>query len=263
MKINMYERTCLTRFAVFSTEYEGVLAKQVPEEELIGEPAWYSSNDLIRLQLRKPQENYPEPFLYNPLSQTPNLYLEIAKIKNEKDLRKFVKIYGLPIGTTVKEGEGLADITILIKMEMIDFYEELDNFQNLLNLWYETLYSESISIYPSFFINGDFISNRNQESREIIAKVLNYKNTWTETIEYTGEVKACVRFRNLFEVAYYQLTNAILNKAKFRKCMECGAIFEVTHESQKFCPPKLGNKRSTCENTFKVRKRRQSQKNQR
>src|SRR5690606_2175083 len=78
MKINMYERTCLTRFAVFSTEYEGVLAKQVPEEELIGEPAWYSSNDLIRLQLRKPQENYPEPFLYNPLSQTPNLYLEIA-----------------------------------------------------------------------------------------------------------------------------------------------------------------------------------------
>lgn len=40
-------------------------------------------------------------------------------------------------------------------------------------------------------------------------------------------------------------------------CENCGDIFVKTHGHQKFCPPHPGRKRSTCENTFNQRLKRQ------
>gem|GEM_PF-3766042 len=256
----MFEMKCLTRFAVFSKKYEEVLAKQVADEELVGEPAWYSPNDLVRLQLLKPQTNKLLSDPYNPLFHTPNLYLDLAKVNNDKDLIKFVNVYGLPMGLSKVTKEGIDETITLIEMETFYFFDELDEYQKLLNLWYEIMNEEQVSQYPSFLINGEFISNKEKESNEVIAKILNHKKSWKESIEYLDGISLCVSFRNLFEVAYFQLTNAILNRKSLRKCVECNAIFEVTHDSQKFCPPKRGVKRSTCENTHKVRNRRQKQK---
>jgi hypothetical protein len=259
----VYDMKCLTRFAVFSKKYEEVLAGEVADEELVGEPAWYSPNDLVRLQLRKPQDNKPITDPYNPLFHTPNLYLDIAKINNSKDLIKFTNTYGLPSGRAEINKTDLDETVTLIEMETFYFFEELEEYQNLLNLWYEILHKEQVSQYPSFLVNGEFISNKEKESSEVIAKMLNHKKSWKESIENLGGldgVSLCVRFRTLFEVAYFQLTNAVLNRKSLRRCMECNSIFEVNHESQKFCPPKIGVKRSTCENTHKVRKRRQKQK---
>lgn len=68
-----------------------------------------------------------------------------------------------------------------------------------------------------------------------------------------------ISFNNLFEVAYYQLSKAIPKK-EIRKCDHCEFPFELTHERQHFCPPLLGRKRSTCENTYNQRIKRQRKK---
>lgn len=76
---------------------------------------------------------------------------------------------------------------------------------------------------------------------------------------FKKELVEAVFFKDLFEVAFYQLREAILNK-DIRKCEHCGFPFEVTHERQRFCPPLFGRKRSTCENTFNQRLKRKRMK---
>jgi hypothetical protein len=67
-------------------------------------------------------------------------------------------------------------------------------------------------------------------------------------------------FKDLFEVAYFQLSQMIINGMKTKNCEHCGFPFEVTHERQRFCSPLFGRKRSTCENTYNQRIKRQRQK---
>jgi hypothetical protein len=69
-----------------------------------------------------------------------------------------------------------------------------------------------------------------------------------------------VSFNNLFEVAFYQLRQSIFNEMKLKRCEHCGYPFEATHERQRFCSPLFGRKRSTCENTYNQRLKRQRQK---
>ncbi|MES1053648.1 hypothetical protein FOA24_32555 [Bacillus thuringiensis] len=69
-------------------------------------------------------------------------------------------------------------------------------------------------------------------------------------------------FKNLFQVANYQLKQAILTNAKFEICPNCGHHFEVQHKNQRFCPPLPGRKRSTCENTYNQRLKRKRKKEQ-
>lgn len=69
-------------------------------------------------------------------------------------------------------------------------------------------------------------------------------------------------FYNLTEVAYYQVSRHIAINGDFKRCEydKCGAIFEVTHESRRFCPPLPGNKISTCQNSYNQRMKRKRRK---
>jgi hypothetical protein len=69
-----------------------------------------------------------------------------------------------------------------------------------------------------------------------------------------------ISFNDLFEVAFYQLRQAIFNDMQIKTCEHCGFPFEVTHERQRFCPPLFGKKRSNCENTYNQRIRRKTKK---
>lgn len=71
-----------------------------------------------------------------------------------------------------------------------------------------------------------------------------------------GDIVPAIAFNNLIEVAYYQLSKAITNNIELKSCEKCGAFFEVTHGSRKYCPPLLGTKRSTCENSNSQRAKR-------
>lgn len=75
-----------------------------------------------------------------------------------------------------------------------------------------------------------------------------------------GDIIPAIAFDNLIEVAYYQLSRAMTNNTDLRACEKCGAFFEVTHGSRKYCPPLLGTKRSTCENSNSQKAKRERKK---
>ncbi|WP_453992382.1 hypothetical protein [Bacillus nitroreducens] len=77
-----------------------------------------------------------------------------------------------------------------------------------------------------------------------------------------NEIVPGVRFDDLLEVAFFQLSEAVTHRVKFRRCAHCRSLFEVTHEGRKFCPPLPGRKRSTCENTYNQRLKRERLKKQ-
>jgi hypothetical protein len=67
-------------------------------------------------------------------------------------------------------------------------------------------------------------------------------------------------FKDLFEVAYFQLSRAVIGNIKMSRCEHCGALFEVTHESRRFCPPLPKNKISSCQNAYNQRVKRKRKK---
>ncbi|WCL57029.1 hypothetical protein PNF30_16245 [Bacillus safensis] len=84
---------------------------------------------------------------YNPLNDTPELFLEMNKIKpfNEKSLMKFIKNYGIPFhGQKPTSKSPLADSILfrenaskkfLLGMDVIMFYIRLIVFQEALIMW--------------------------------------------------------------------------------------------------------------------------------
>lgn len=71
-----------------------------------------------------------------------------------------------------------------------------------------------------------------------------------------GKIVPAISFNNLLDAAGFQLKKAIFKDEKLKRCINCGALFEPAHASQKFCSPLPGRKRSTCENTYNQRQKR-------
>lgn len=67
-------------------------------------------------------------------------------------------------------------------------------------------------------------------------------------------------YNNLFEVAYNQIKNSLLNNTELKRCENCGHIFESTHGKQRFCSPLPFKKRSSCENNYNQRLKRNKEK---
>lgn len=253
----MNHMKCLTTFGVFQ-KYCEITADNLPDDELLADRMYFAPDYVV--QVRAKNETVKPYLKFNPLEEAPFLYLEIAKINSDDDLMKFVHIYGLPFDRQELNFNDEVRSTI---MDTIPFYKELSYYKDLLHLWFEAQnHKEESPFDPSPHFNSILSSNRDESIGTIIANILNEKNTWKESYELIENMNIVhsIRFRTLLETAYFQLTRAILEKATLRRCNECNEVFEVTHESQKFCPPKLGRKRSTCENTHKVRKSRQKQK---
>lgn len=78
----------------------------------------------------------------------------------------------------------------------------------------------------------------------------------TSTRFVNKKIVPALKFKNLIEVAGYQLKKAIFKNQRLEVCENCGALFEPKHASQKFCSPLPGRKRSTCENTYNQRLKR-------
>lgn len=66
--------------------------------------------------------------------------------------------------------------------------------------------------------------------------------------------------RNSISTNIQDIINLFPTEIEYKTCEHCGKEFKVTHEKQRFCPTKPGRKRSTCENTYNQRIRRQRQK---
>lgn len=75
-----------------------------------------------------------------------------------------------------------------------------------------------------------------------------------------GQIQPGTTFNSLLEVAYFQLSRAVIGNIEMRHCENCGALFEVLHGAQRFCPPLPERKTSTCQNSFSQRQKRNRKK---
>ena len=79
--------------------------------------------------------------IYEPLSDTPELYLEMNKIViyDEKSLMKFIKDYGLPYHLTMQFEstlfQGNDTEKFILEMDVLLFYGKLVEFQKVLKMW--------------------------------------------------------------------------------------------------------------------------------
>lgn len=73
------------------------------------------------------------------------------------------------------------------------------------------------------------------------------------TTYINGHIIPALKFIDLFEVAYYQLKQAVYADDKLGVCQNCNNFFIISHGNQKFCSPNRNLKESTCRNTYKKR----------
>lgn len=62
-------------------------------------------------------------------------------------------------------------------------------------------------------------------------------------------------FKSLFQFAYFQMMQSLVNNTLFKRCENCNHIFEATNDKMRFCPALPLRKRSSCEMAYNNRKK--------
>jgi hypothetical protein len=180
--------------------------------------------------------------------------VEIEKLKDEFDfyLRRQERTKGLEVTFN--------------KFDEKDIYEEIDDTEIApITKWL----SEEIGSMPK-----PLLSPLKKETREqlkdrdpqavamaYLTELLNRHGKGNSSYALIdGQIQPGTTFKDLIEVAYFQLSRAVIGNIALRPCEHCGALFEVTHESRRFCPPHKDNKISTCQNSYNQRIKRKRKK---
>lgn len=213
---------------------------------------------------------------FNPLTDTPELATELLKVdpNNDKSVLAFVNEYGLPDHTT-PDGFGVNrlfnEFKFSHKIMPVDQYR-LSTVKTIAEIWKaigekdQEALKHFIERFEELSRKGETFSEewekiKNKDSLTItktfLAMVLNECSIGTTGFRLSGKkIVPTVVFVNLFEVAQWQLANAITNDVHFKTCELCGHLFIPQHGHQRFCPAKIGHKISTCQNTFNQRNKR-------
>lgn len=101
--------------------------------------------------------------------------------------------------------------------------------------------------------------------RKELAVILNKKVAFNSKIIDTldGHFIETKIYNNLFEIAYNQIKDSLINESEIKECDYCGHYFEPEHGKQRFCSPLPFRKRSSCENSYnqdRYKKRKQQKK---
>ena len=160
--------------------------------------------------------------LYDPLIQTPDLYLKFGQLKvTELEILKFVKIYG-DLGAKPKFIKG----TNYLAWEMSWLRKEIKAFRTAINLWIDA--SEDLT-YSNLQENHWI-----EWAPIIMARIREYVRPFIlpEPIRSVWQVKGAI------PVAWLQLWMAIGKQAPVAQCSECTNIFELAPTrrfKKKFC----------------------------
>lgn len=210
--------------------------------------------------------------VYDPINDTPHLYTEMAKVDlfDTKKLVKFSKEFGIPCGLpsrySATPGSPSNQPALIEYGSVLEINKELTILRFLIELWNAIKYDDFNFMHSAICkVLSPDVNMNNKELKNaatnILINELEIKNKGNSTFQLiNGELHPAVHFNDLFEVAYYQLYQAIYNDSEFKRCEFCGSLFEVMHKGRRFCPPLPDRKRSTCENTYNRRKQRQKQK---
>lgn len=222
-------------------------------------PIFHDEINIINLEMDIPLfaselAKYKEAFyLWNALEENNETILNNAKISFEKEAKH--SLYEI----TFNEDTHIKDLA----WEKLEDKESHPDFYTLLEDEIHKSLDSKISFNHSLWKSWQKTKDK---SLQEIAKIyfihlLNTNDAGTSSFEIQdNNIIPGIRFSDLLEVAYFQLSTAVINNKKFKRCLNCDALFEVVHEGRKFCPPLPGRKRSTCENTYNQRLKRQRRK---
>ncbi|MEH7403353.1 DUF6076 domain-containing protein [Gottfriedia acidiceleris] len=271
---DLNKRYCLTRIAVFE------------EYELVGDP-YYDGKFIAKGEIKH---------TYNPLedvdilSKAANLFTPGELTVETKDkYTSFFREFGLLgnvdshlFGTVIHGtsephllafreqsfSSGLSSIeTSLMGLNDVLWHADINlGRENLSHdsAWLEEIrknYEESTPDYIKLDKQRLAQSGMNSHTKELVSSLIRKRSSSIESIQVLDDqYVTTISFPTLLDVAYHQLTNALLGIKTFNKCLNCGSIFLAKHGLQKFCAPLPNRKRSTCENTYNQRKKRNKKK---
>jgi hypothetical protein len=262
---------CLTRFGVY--------------EDYVFEGDWENKKGCFKAK-------GDIKYTYNPLSEEHDILTPIANldVNNLDELLQFVRNFGL-------FGEESKRLN-LREMQYITKFPHQFSFkkENIFHIFSDILALRETFFYANKSINKDVnkndeiwaikklaLLNKHVEENtnlpeyikvepkedetsalmEVTALLLRQNASYIESTQViNGDYAPAIIFPSLIDVAYYQLSKALLEQKEFRRCLrhDCNKLFIAQHGHQKFCAPLPGKKRSKCENTYNQRLKRQRQK---
>lgn len=178
-------------------------------------------------------------------------YTALAKnnFSSFNGLLSFVKTWGLLTGISASyfPTAGIyTDLNILF-MKLETLYSKIEDYQRIFGL-FEALVKDDFSNVSSPW-NPEAPQKMDAEIR--LNTEMEEKGLFSFRLKPKDEsVLSMAVFNDMFEFAYFFLASAIYNGAEMRKCENCGHLFEVTHQRQRFCPVTPGKKRSSCEMAY-------------
>lgn len=189
-------------------------------------------------------------FLYFGAVPVTLIYMELMEYKNIFNSFVAVKTNDAKLARSInlkKEFVNEAGNVSRLDKERSRSIQSLNNeYESLLN---ETDIKEEIEL---------------MQCRKNLAKTLTKKIAYNSKIVDTldGDFLETKIYNNLFEIAYSQMKESLINNVELKKCDYCGHYFEPEHGTQRFCSPLPFRKRSSCENSYnqaKYKKRKQKE----
>jgi hypothetical protein len=192
---------------------------------------------------------------------------DAIKSNNQKKIKKYAEEFKKYVKE--KSYEFISDSLKTImdsKIHKLSMEEhEFNNYSDYVEFYFQILENEASEIkkMPGIAEKWRDIEKSSPETlaKHYLVELLNNSNKGNSTFTIIeDEIHPATTFDSLFDVAYYQLSRAVIGNVEMRNCENCGALFEVTHDSRRFCPPLPGHKISTCQNTYNQRMKRKRKK---
>ena len=260
-----------SKFAVF-TEYE---IKRITKGEPIEvhDGITYHTNGLIIQKATNEIKRW-----YNPILDTPELATELLKVdlSSEESIFKFVNDYGIPILISPDfRGLNRSYNDFDFELDVLTFYafgQYLSDLKRITEIWkaigdnnkevlgyHVDRFKKFANEHKEFNLEWQKVMNKDDTTivKSLLAMELNQLADWIPGFQLSGnQMIPSIVFTNLFQVALWQLSNEIIKENYFETCQNCGHVFLPQHGHQKFCPPRIGRKISTCQNTYNQRMKR-------
>jgi hypothetical protein len=231
-------------------------------------------------------------FTYNPLSEVHDILTPIANldVNNLDELLQFIRSFGLfgeeAKRLTLREVQYITKFPHQFSFKKENIFNIVSDILELKRTFYyanksiskDANKNDEIEAIKNFALLNkhveenpnlpDYIQIESKEDetsalKEVTALLLRQNASYIESTQVlNGDYAPAIIFPSLIDVAYYQLSKALLEQKEFRRCLrhDCNKLFIAQHGHQKFCAPLPGKKRSKCENTYNQRLKRQRQK---
>lgn len=262
-------------------KYEGVATEELFDRVFSTDRTIGIDDKKYKLMITRYNENESEnddDFKTYKLKDIDGLYTELAKVElfNMEQILNFSSIFGLPTGllqTTNQDFSGAYPITAQsvnyteLNSQLMKYRSIFDEFKDIITGNVERIRQKNLDSHddflkikpdwePIFHHEYTFYSEESDET--ILEKVkydfielINVNDFFRGRLDYQNNTFIMeTYFRNLFDFGYFQMSQALLNESKFKKCKNCGHLFEVSEDNTEFCPPLPFNQESSCKLEF-------------